>query len=175
MELTPYVSSLRNALTAAAEAAANDVREAADRLSYAVEPSLRLTLIEAFGDAAAEITTQLDGVSVDLRMRGGNPEFVANDERLAPHYAPPEPPEPPTPPTPPTPPEPDEGTSRISLRLPESLKARVEEAASAEGLSVNAWLIRAISQTLDGQQTGIQVGPHGVNVNLGRRITGWAR
>ncbi|NED95393.1 toxin-antitoxin system HicB family antitoxin [Phytoactinopolyspora alkaliphila] len=172
MELTPYVTSLRTALNAAADAAAADVREAADRLSYAVEPSLRLTLIEAFGDAAAEITTQLEGVSVDVRMRGGNPEFVASDERMDAHYAMPEPP---APPAPPPPPEPDEGTSRISLRLPESLKARVEEAAAAEGLSVNGWLIRAISQTLDGAHTGIQIGPQGVNVNLGRRITGWAR
>ncbi|WP_129664317.1 ribbon-helix-helix protein, CopG family [Phytoactinopolyspora endophytica] len=179
MELTPYVTSLRNALGAAGHAASDDVREAADRLSYAIEPSLRLTLIEALGDAAAEVTTQLDGVSVDVRIRGGNPEFVASDERSTTSFSPPEPPEPPNPPPPP---DVEENLSRVSLRLPESIKARVDEAAAAEGLSVNAWLIRAISQTLDGAQTGIQagstgvqVGPHGVHVNLGRRISGWAR
>ena len=54
----------------------------------------------------------------------------------------------------PTPvPEPDEGTSRISFRLPESLKSRVEDAAAADGLSVNAWLVRAVTQTLDGPRT----------------------
>ncbi|WP_166346622.1 toxin-antitoxin system HicB family antitoxin [Phytoactinopolyspora limicola] len=172
MELSPYVSSLRQALAAAAQAAADDVREAADRLSYAVEPSLRLTLIEAFGDAAADITTQLDGVSVDVRMRGGNPDFVVTDDHGA-GFAPPPPPEPPTPPPAP---EPDEGTSRVSLRLPESLKARVEEAAATEGLSVNAWLVRAIGQALDGPSAGIHINPQtGVHINVGRRLSGWAR
>ncbi|NDL58014.1 toxin-antitoxin system HicB family antitoxin [Phytoactinopolyspora mesophila] len=165
MELTPYVDSLRGSLAAAAQAAADDVREAADRLSYAVEPSLRLTLIEAFGDAAAEITTQLDGVSVDVRLRGGNPEFVASDERVTAGFTPPQPPEPPSPPPPP---EADESMSRISLRLPESLKTRAEEAAAADGLSVNAWLVRAISQMLDGPQSG-------VHISLGRRVSGWVR
>jgi hypothetical protein len=173
MELAPYTSSLRNSLTAAAQAASDDVREAADRLSYAVEPSLRLTLIEAFGDAADEITAQLDGVAVELRMRGGNPEFVATDTRTAPEFEPPSPPEPPTPHQGP---DPEEATSRFSLRLPESLKTRVEEAAAAEGLSVNAWLIRAIVQTLDGQPAGVHGSPQtGVHINLGRRISGWAR
>ncbi|NED98758.1 toxin-antitoxin system HicB family antitoxin [Phytoactinopolyspora halotolerans] len=179
MELTPYVSALRNALAAAGHAASDEVREAADRLSYAIEPSLRLTLIEAMGDAAAEVTTQLEGVSVDVRMRGGNPEFVASDERPPASFEPPEPPEPPTPPPPP---EPEENLSRVTLRLPESLKSRIEEAAAAEGMSVNAWLVRAVGQLLDGPHTdihvgssGVQVGPRGVQVNLGRRISGWAR
>lgn len=171
MELTPYVSSLRSALTAASQAAADDVRDAAERLTYAVEPSLRLTLIEALGDAADEITTQLEGVSVELRMRAGNPEFVASEERTADQLGPPEPPEPPAPPHPP---EFEESTSRISLRLPESLKTRVEEAAAEEGLSVNGWLTRAISQTLDQPQPGVHVGPQGLNI-VGRRISGWAR
>lgn len=173
MDLTPYVSSLRNALAAAGQAATDDVREAADRLSYAVEPALRLTLIEAFGDAAAEVTTQLDGLSIDVRIRGGNPEFVASEESVA--AAEITPPSPPEPPAPPAPPDADQNMSRISLRLPENLKERVEAAAAAEGLSVNGWLIRAIYQMLDGGQRGIQVGPQGVNINLGRRVTGWAR
>lgn len=172
MELTPYVTSLREALAAAGNAAADNVREAADRLSCAIEPSLRLTLIEALSDAAAEITTQLSDVSVDVRMRGGNPDFVTTDNRMA------EPPEPPPAPEPPQPGAPDQPVARISLRLPESLKVRAEQAAAAEGISVNAWIARAISYTLDGPGPGIHVSPQtGVHINMGRssRHTGWAR
>ena len=41
------------------------------------------------------------------------------------------------------------GTSRITLRLPENLKVRVEDAAMREGLSVNSWLVRAIATALE--------------------------
>ncbi|TDD65328.1 hypothetical protein E1262_25475 [Jiangella aurantiaca] len=163
MELTQYVEALRGSLAAAGQAAADDVRSAAERLSYAVEPSLRLTLLEALGDAAAEVTTQLDGIAVEVRLRGGDPEMVAT-ETVA---APPHPPQPPAPPAPPAPPE-DEGTSRVSLRLPETLKVRVEEAAAADGMSVNAWLIRAVLQTLDPPRSSNRV-------TIGRNLSGWVR
>lgn len=163
MELTPYVESLRTALAAAGDAAAEDVRLAAERLSYAVEPSLRLTLLEALGDAAAEVTSQLDGIVVDVRLRGGHPDMVASEPA-----APAAPPAPPTPPEPPTPPDLDAGTSRVSLRLPETLKVKVEEAAAADGLSVNAWLIRAVTQTLEPTRPSTRV-------TSGRRISGWVR
>ncbi|WP_026877777.1 hypothetical protein [Jiangella gansuensis] len=167
MELTPYVEALRGSLAAAGQAAADDVRAAADRLSYAVEPSLRLTLLEALGDAAAEVTNQLDGVVVEVRLRGGDPELVATEAAIPPQ--PPTPPAPPTPPVPPSPPEADEGTSRVSLRLPETLKVRVEEAAAAEGMSVNAWLIRAVLLTFEPERSS------GVRINIGRNISGWVR
>lgn len=74
-----------------------------------------------------------------------------------------------TAPAPATPvPESDEGLSRISFRLPESLKARIEAAAAADGLSVNAWLVRAVSQTLDGPAPG-------VSIRVGRHVSGWMR
>lgn len=166
MELNAYVESLRTALAAAGGAAADDVRQAADRLSYAVEPSLRLTLLEALGDAAAEVTTQLEGVVVEVRLRGSDPELVATDDRV-----PPRPPMPPSPPDAPAPPEVDEGTSRVSLRLPETLKTRVEQAAAATGVSVNTWLVRTVSHVLDSPQT-----PTSTLVSRpGRRISGWVR
>lgn len=169
MELTPYVESLRGSLAAAGDAAADDVRAAAERLSYAVEPSLRLTLLEALADAAAEITAQLDGISVDVRLRGGRPEMVASEAVLPPES--PTSPAPPTPPEPPMPPDADAGTSRVSLRIPERLKVRIEEAAAAEGLSVNAWLVRAVTQMLEPTPTNRP----GSRVSTGRRISGWVR
>ncbi|MGH8826792.1 MAG: hypothetical protein ACRDVZ_04140 [Jiangellaceae bacterium] len=168
MELNAYVESLRTALAAAGGAAADDVRQAADRLAYAVEPSLRLTLLEALGDAAAEVTTQLEGVVVEVRLRGGDPELVATDDRVPPR---PLPPSPPSPPDAPAPSDVDEGTSRVSLRLPDTLKARVEKAAAAAGVSVNTWLVRTVSHALDSPQTPTSSFVSGP----GRRISGWVR
>ena len=43
----------------------------------------------------------------------------------------------------------EESSGRITLRLPESLKAAVEAAAAREGVSTNAWLVRSIARTLE--------------------------
>lgn len=172
MDLTPYVDSLRNDLAAAAEAGSAEIRDAAERLSYAVEPSLRMVLLEALGMAAAEITDQLGTAVVDVRLRGRDPELIVTEPPAAP-----QPPPPPAPPVPPTPPEPEEGMARISLRLPESLKARAEEAAAAAGQSVNAWLVRAASHMLDEpamQRTMQPTTQHRVGI-VGQRLTGWQR
>ena len=63
--------------------------------------------------------------------------------------------------------------SRINLRLPDGLKARVEEAAEREGLSVNAWLVRAASATLDRGPDTWHTERRGRR--SGQRYTGWAR
>lgn len=158
MELTPFVEALRRDLSAAGEAAGAEVREAVQRLSYALEPSLRLALLEALGAAAAEITAQLDAAVVEVRLRGRDPDLVVSGvgEPVAASSRP----------GPLT--EIDEGTSRISFRLPESLKSRVEEAATADGLSVNAWLVRAVAQTLDAPTAA-------PTIRAGRHISGWVR
>ena len=158
MELTPFVDAVRRDLAAAGEAAGAEVREASQRLSYALEPSLRLVLLEALGTAAAEVTAQLDAAVVELHLRGRDPDLVvteaggpvATSARTAPVA------------------DSDEGTSRISFRLPESLKARVEEAAAADGLSVNSWLVRAVAETLDTPAPA-------PTARASRHISGWVR
>jgi hypothetical protein len=158
MELTPYVDAVRRDLAAAGEAAGAEVREASQRLSYALEPSLRLVLLEALGTAAAEVTAQLDAAVVELHLRGRDPDLVvsgtggpvATTARAAPVA------------------DSDEGTSRISFRLPESLKARIEDAAAADGLSVNSWLVRAVAQTLDSPAPA-------PTARASRHISGWMR
>ena len=60
-----------------------------------------------------------------------------------------------------------DGTARVTLRLPESVKARAEDAAGRDGVSVNSWLVRAVVQALDAPRPGSSRG--------GRRITGYAR
>jgi HicB-like protein involved in pilus formation len=169
MEMSPYVESLRRDLGRAAEAGGDEVRALAERLTAALEPSVRLVLLDALSTAAEEITRELAPGSVDVRLRSGEPEFVVTPP------APVEPAEPAllAPPPPPAPPDPDDGvTARINVRLPEPLKARIEQAAARERLSVNAWLVRTAAAAVDdprgGRGRGRSVGP-------GDSFTGWVQ
>src|SRR5918992_5185701 len=118
MDLTSYVDRLRRELAVAAEAGGEDARALAERLTGPLDAATRLVLMEALSAAADEITRDLAPGSVEVRLRGGEPEFVVTpapaDEPIA-DAAPP--------------PEAEEGaTARINLRLPEQLKAGVEQA-----------------------------------------------
>lgn len=139
MDLTPYIDSLRRDLLAAAAAGGDEVRQAAERLTYALDPSARLALMEAISQAAAEITAELPDGGVDVRLNGRELDFVVD---LAP--APAAAPAPPPPPAPPGPADEDEGMARITLRIPESVKARAEEKAAAAGLSLNTWMVNVV-------------------------------
>jgi hypothetical protein len=143
MDLTPYVDQLRRELLAAAEVGGDDARALAERLTAPLEASLRLALLSALSTAAEEITGQLAPGAVDVRLRGGDLGFVVS--------SPPPPEEPPAAAAvvPPVPDTEDAETARITLRLPEPLKARVEEAAGQQGSSVNTWLVRAVTRSLE--------------------------
>jgi len=137
MDLTPYLESLRRDLAASAAPAGEAAAHSAELLSSALESAARLCLLEALSDAAAEITTKLDGSSVEVRLRGRDAELVVTDGAPAPTA------------TAAPPPVTESGDmARITLRLPESLKELAERAAADEGLSVNAWLVRAIAAAL---------------------------
>jgi hypothetical protein len=174
MDLMPYVENLRRELAVAAEAGGPEARALAERLTAALESAARLTLLEALSAAADEITRDLAPGSVDVRLRGGDPAFVV------------------TPPPPasegtaetawetgpsaagPPPPAEEGGTARMTLRLPEHLKVRIEEAAGRQGISVNAWLVRAISAAFEpGAGRGPADRPR--QAQSGRSYTGWVR
>ncbi len=104
------------------------------RLADAVEPSLRLRLIDLLSEAALSLNSQLDVGHVEVRMAGRDPELVYVDE-------------PPTREEPPTPG--DDLSARITLRLPEGLKASLEVAAAREAVSTNAWIVRALARALE--------------------------
>ncbi|WP_052869776.1 toxin-antitoxin system HicB family antitoxin [Streptomyces niger] len=174
MDLTPYVDNLRRELAVAAEAGGDDARELAERLTAPLESATRLTMLNVLSAAMGEITRELAPGSVDVRLRGLDPDFVVTPpptdggatETAA---APVEPLAAPAP----APADGDEGgTARVNLRLPAHLKARAEEAASREGLSVNAWLVRAVSAAVDG---GARPQPTQKTRTLGQGFTGWVR
>ncbi|MFD8972717.1 MULTISPECIES: hypothetical protein [unclassified Streptomyces] len=159
MDLTPYVDHLRSELAVAANAGGDEARALAERLTAPLESAARLTLLNALSAASEEITRELAPGSVDVRLRGTDPEFVVTsplgsgtaNEDVAPMVAPMAPR---TAPVAPLAGDGDEGgTARINFRLPAHLKARVEDAAGQEGLSVNAWLVRAVAGSLEGAGT----------------------
>jgi hypothetical protein len=173
MDLTPYVEELQQQLLVAAQGGGDEAERLAERLLPALQSASHLVLLEALSTAAAEITGELAPGSVEVRLRGREPELVVtpppfdrHDEGPAPAPAAPDP-------LPPS--DADEGgTARITLRLPEQLKARVEAAAARDGLSVNSWLVRALGAAVDPPAGG---GPTTEQRTTwgGQRITGWAR
>ncbi len=167
MDLSPHVESLRRELAVAADAGGEDARALAERLTAPLESAVRLMLLDALSAAADEITRELAPRSVELRLRAGEAAFVVApaDEPEA-HVA-----EAPAPAL--APPEADEGaTARINLRLPEHLKTGVEQAASRERLSVNAWLVRVLAAAVarDGDRRPPQRAGR-----PGQAYTGWVR
>lgn len=172
MDLTPYVDTLRRELAVAAEAGGDEARELAERLTAPLESAARLTMLNVLSAATDEITRELAPGSVDVRLRGLDPDFVVT---LPPadRGAPMEPAEPVEPLAAQAPADGDEGgTARVNLRLPAHLKARAEEAASREGLSVNAWLVRAVSAAVDG---GARLRTTEKARTVGQTFTGWVR
>lgn len=173
MDLRFHVESLHRQLAAAAAVSGEDARVLVERLAAPLEAAIQLTLQDVLAAAAEEITTEVAPGSVELRLRGRDPEFVVT-----------------LPPTPAVAPddEPatpsvrlaqaladgDEGAmSRINVRMPDQLKARIEQAASAEGLSLNTWIVRAAAAALDRTRPARpndRRAPQG-----GQRYTGWAR
>ena len=154
MDITPYVESLRRDLAAAAEAGGAEAQAAAERLALSLDPAMRLAMMEALSQAAAEITSELPAGSVDVRLRGREPEFVV-DVPTMPLSA-----QAPAAPQPGTDSEEDEddGTiARITLRIPESLKAKAEEMAARSGHSLNTWLVTTIRKATR---------EHAVNVDI---------
>jgi hypothetical protein len=184
MNLDLYVESIQHQLEVAADAGGEEARALAERLVPPLDSAIRLAIQDALASATEEITLELAPGSVELRLRGREPEFVVT-----------------LPPVDPsvedvaqaaevlftgwrvrTPAsgsttegeEAEEATvSRINLRLPDRLKSRIEEAADAEGLSVNSWLVRAAAAVLERRDPVRQRErrtPQG-----SQRYTGWAR
>ncbi|MGW2089149.1 hypothetical protein [Streptomyces sp. NPDC001880] len=167
MDLAPHVTNLSRALAAAGTAGGAEAEAFLERFAIPLESAIRLTLLEVVSDVADEISASLPEGSVDVRLRGSNPGFLVTtspgpeaDETQDTHgpsraslTA-------------------DEGpVSRITVRMPERLKQQVDEVAGQEGVSANAWLVRAAATAL---QTARRKGPgrsRGLRVNDSRE--GW--
>lgn len=179
MDITHFVEELRRELVVTAQSGGDEIRAAAERLTLALDSSVRLTLMDALSQAASEITNELHGTSVEVRLKGREPVFVvvgaagdvststAEQRADAGEDA--------------TFDDDDDTVARITLRLPESLKARAEDLAAKRGQSLNTWLVNAARAAVSGGLTisvnspGFGPGAPGRNRSSNKRIQGWVR
>jgi hypothetical protein len=167
MNLAMYVESLRDHLVATAEMGGAESKAVVERLSAGLEAATRLVLLETLSAAADEITADLAPGAVEIRLRGSDPYFVVTlpSDPVSEIGA-----EGTTTPLGVRQGGEEGGTSRLNLRLPEALKVRMEEAARREGLSLNAWLVRASAAAAERPLRQMPRNPGG-----SQRYTGWVR
>ena len=135
MQIDGYIQALREDLARVAALGDESAARAAELLSVAIESSLARRIQDVLAEAALELNSQLDEAHVEVRISGRDPELVlVRHDGTTPEQA-------------------DEAFSaRITLRLPESLKQRVESAASREGASVNTWLVQALQRAVESRR-----------------------
>lgn len=148
MDLTPYIASLREDLTTTASAGDESTRRSAAVLAAALEPAVRLTLMTALSDLAAEVTAALDTQVVEVRLNGRDVQVVVTDTSARERDRQEQPTPPPPPPPPPPIGEGSENISRMTVRLFEELKGRAEQAAQAQGVSLNTFVQQAVQGAL---------------------------
>ncbi|WP_204059642.1 YlcI/YnfO family protein [Microbispora corallina] len=177
MDLTSYVSNLGREFATLAEAGGEEARALVERLTGSLESAIRMTLLETLSAAADEITRDLAPGSVELRLRGRDPNFVvtsppaeplelaAQDAAATTGGAP----------DGDLPIAEDGPAARINVRLPEQLKAAIEEAAAKEGRSVNAWLVRAAAAALQRSDRDQRPESRGGGKRARQSFTGWVR
>lgn len=177
MDLSPYIAQLREDLSSAAQAGDEQTQQTAAVLSAAVEPAARLAIMNALSDLAAEVTTHLDDEVVELRLDGRDVRVAVSGSGAEPvddHPADEEPP--------PTAAGEGGDISRITLRLLDEVKAKAENAASAQGVSLNTWVAQAVQGALHGGRPRGPWDHHkhaprrgGSGESPGSRIRGWVR
>jgi hypothetical protein len=156
MELSRHLLAIQGDLVAAAALGGEDAAEAGRRLSAAVESSLQLRLLDVVTDVSLALNAQLASGHVEVRLAGRDPELVLVDDEAGPEPAPPAPG--------------DDTSARITLRLPEALKLQVEAAASLEGVSTNAWIVRSLARSLEPRATRARA-----RARAGNRLWGFAQ
>ena len=150
MQIDGYIQSLREDLARIAAVGDESTARAAGLLAVALDAAVRQRLVEALGEAALELSGQLDDGRVEVRYAGTDPELVFVREEAEEPQA-----------------SPDDAalTARITLRLPDSLKQRIEDAASRELVSVNTWIVQALVRNASAP----------ARRSSGRRLSGYGR
>jgi hypothetical protein len=159
MELSPYVSALRDNLTAAAAAGDEQTRTAARVLAATIEPAARLAIMTALSDLAGEVTLALEDRVVEVRLAGQDVQIVVTGTPNDDH----EPTDEPPPAA-----DPNGDISRITVRLLEELKTKAEEAASARGVSLNSFVSQAVQGALRNSARGGRGGGWGGGQDWGQ-------
>jgi len=153
VQIDGYIQALREDLARVAAVGDESTARAAELLAVALDAAVGRRLLEALAEAALELSAQLEGGRVEVRFAGADPELVfVRDEAAEPEAS-----------------SDDPLSARITLRLPDALKQRVEDAASREGVSVNTWIVQALARVASGAGTASRTR------SSGRRLTGYGK
>ena len=163
MDTTAYSSRLVDQLSDVTDLGDEDTRLAGQMIANVMEPAVRTTLIDAIGEVCVEASAVMSAGHLETRLVGPSLEIVFVE---APAEASVQEPAP-------LPPDAEgENVARISLRLPDDLKARVESVSAAQGQSVNAWLVRAIAVAVQGAASPSGAGQPQWGRRNRRRVSG---
>lgn len=153
MDIERHVQTIQADLAAAASLGDPSVAAAGERLAGAVASTLQLRLLDVLTDATLGLNEQLTSGHVEVRLAGRDPELVLVED-AAPEG------------DPGAPAPGDDLSARITLRLPEVLKGQVDAAAASEGISANAWIVRALARAVE---------PRPGRVRAGKRLQGFTQ
>jgi predicted DNA binding CopG/RHH family protein len=149
MQMAPHIEALQSDLAEIAALGDEATGQAAQRLAAALRSSVGIRILDALTEAALELSSMIPAGHVEVRLAGQDPTLVFVAEQEAETAV-----------------AEDDQSARITLRLPESLKARLDAAAAREGVSVNTWLVRALSRAVSSARPSMRVG---------NRLTGFGR
>jgi len=125
------MTKLESAVETQLRIAGPDIVEAGTQLMAALKPAISQTMMDVVNMAVAEISSQLDAQTIDIKLVEGDPELVVNDDHSA--VAPPPPPSPPG--------SDDVDEARITVRLPGYLKDLIVDEAETAGDSINSYVV----------------------------------
>src|SRR3984957_3105016 len=128
MKMSLVVDGLRSDVVAVGELGDELVGQVAERIADVLGRSVPGRILDVLSDASAELTSTLPGGRVDVRVAGDDVDLTYVEDEPGPTE------------------EYDEQSARISLRLGEGLKARLEAGAAAEGVSVNTFIVPVLKR-----------------------------
>ena len=124
MKTSKFIDLLSGDISALGKLGGPELETAVSRLIPTLTPVLRTRLLEALVEIADELKEQIPGAHLEARVQGDEIElvYVEDDSVIREN--------------------PSDLNARITLRLPEDLKSRIESAATMEGISLNSWLLK---------------------------------
>jgi hypothetical protein len=135
MKMSLVVDGLRSDVISVGELGDDTVAEVAGRIAEVLGRSIPSRILDLLSEVAAEVSAELPDGRLEIRVAGDDVDLAYVDD--APARAD-------------SPAGDGDGerdrdmSARITLRLSESLKARVEGGAAREGISVNAFIVRTL-------------------------------
>ena len=133
MQLSHAINNLETAVETQLRVADADIAAAGNQLMTALKPAISQTMMEVVAMAVAEITSQLEGQTIDIKLVDGDPELVVSDDPAT------------TPPPPTPPPGVEDDEARITVRLPGYLKDLITSEAESAGDSINSYVVDVLS------------------------------